>query len=207
MTLEPYIRTVNLELNGRQKTILLGELFGRNIKDGCVIALEGPLGAGKTTFVKGLAQGLGVSEVVQSPTFTMLNEYHSGRLPLYHLDLYRLSESSETQARALGDQLLLELDEFIFQKMVCVIEWSELFKLIANLSETRGETQDLSAVSYLDELDHLTIRFEYEPAGVMSNEESDAQEDLARTACLGASGPVSQLILDEVVEKFDEARK
>ena len=201
MTLEPYIRTVNLELNGRQKTILLGELFGRNIKDGCVIALEGPLGAGKTTFVKGLAQGLGVSEVVQSPTFTMLNEYHSGRLPLYHLDLYRLSESSETQARALGDQLLLELDEFIFQKMVCVIEWSELFKLIANLSETRGETQDLSAVSYLDELDHLTIRF------ASDIDQGDSEEDLHRMAFLAGCGAANQGLLNEVVGKFAEARK
>lgn len=194
---------MNIRLDGRQKTILLGELFGSHIKDGCVIALEGPLGAGKTTFVKGLAQGLGVKEVVQSPTFTMLNEYHSGRLPLYHLDLYRLSESSETQARSLGDQLILELDEFIFGKMVCVVEWSELFKLIA----VQGETQDKSTVSYLDELDHLTISFQYETDERMSNDGGEAQEDLARMACMAAFGAVSQRTLDEVVEKFDEARK
>lgn len=194
---------MNLELNGRQKTILLGELFGSNIKDGCVIALEGPMGAGKTTFVKGLAQGLGVKEVVQSPTFTMLNEYHSGRLPLYHLDLYRLSESSQTQARALADQLILELDEFILEKMVCVIEWSELFKMI----ETQVEMQDKSGVCYLDELDRLIIRFGYETAEGMSKEESDALEGGARTACCAATGPVSQQILNEVVEKFDIARK
>lgn len=185
---------MTLELNGRQKTILLGELFGKCIEDSCVIALEGPLGAGKTTFVKGLAQGLGVKEVVQSPTFTMLNEYHSGRLPLYHLDLYRLSESSENEARALGVQLVLELEEFIYQRMVCVIEWSELFNLIA------------SHISYLDELDHLTIRFAYEKGEGISSDallgDADSEEELGRTAVLAGSGPVSKGVLDKVVEMF-----
>lgn len=193
---------MNLKLNGRQKTILLGELFGSYIKDSCVIALEGPLGAGKTTFVKGLAQGLGVKEVVQSPTFTMLNEYHSGRLPLYHLDLYRLSESSESQARALGDQLVLELEEFVYQRMVCVIEWSELFKLIETGS---------SHISYLDELDHLTIRFAYESdEGISSkglDDEDESEEDLSRTAFLSGCGAHSQAVLDQVAGKFADVQK
>ncbi|PZM83466.1 MAG: tRNA (adenosine(37)-N6)-threonylcarbamoyltransferase complex ATPase subunit type 1 TsaE [Candidatus Melainabacteria bacterium] len=190
---------MNLKLDGRQKTILLGELFGKSINDSCVIALEGPLGAGKTTFVKGLAQGLGVKEVVQSPTFTMLNEYHSGRLPLYHLDLYRLSESSESEAQALGDQLLLELDEFINGKMVCVIEWSELFKLI----KIDGEH-----ISYLDELDHLTIRFAYERSDDISrdvrNGEEDSEEDFGRTAFLAGSSEVSKAVLDTVVGMYSK---
>lgn len=193
---------MNLKLNGRQKTILLGELFGSSIEDSCVIALEGPLGAGKTTFVKGLASGLGVEEVVQSPTFTMLNEYHSGRLPLYHLDLYRLSESSESQARALGDQLVLELEEFVYERMVCVIEWSELFKLIQ---------KDDSHISYLDELDHLTIRFAYENSESISrdgvNGEDESAEDLCRMAFLSGCGAVSERILDRVVGKFADAQK
>lgn len=183
---------MNLKLDGRQETILLGELFGKSINDSCLIALEGPLGAGKTTFVKGLAQGLGVKEVVQSPTFTMLNEYHSGRLPLYHLDLYRLSESSESQRQALGDQLLLELDEFVGGTMVCVIEWSELFKLI------KIDGQD---ISYLDELDHLTIRF------ASDIDQGDSEEDLHRMAFLAGCGAANQGLLNEVVGKFAEARK
>jgi len=182
--------------------MLLGELFGNSINDSCVIALEGPLGAGKTTFVKGLALGLGVREVVQSPTFTMLNEYHSGRLPLYHLDLYRLSESSESERQALGDQLVLELDEFINRKMVCVVEWSELFKLI------KLDGQD---ISYLDELDHLTIRFAYEKAGMISSEvrksDEELEEDLGRTAVFAAFGVANQSVLDAVVGKFVERRK
>ncbi|MBX9952853.1 MAG: tRNA (adenosine(37)-N6)-threonylcarbamoyltransferase complex ATPase subunit type 1 TsaE [Candidatus Obscuribacterales bacterium] len=193
---------MNLKLDGRQETILLGELFGKTINDSCVIALEGPLGAGKTTFVKGLAQGLGVKEVVQSPTFTMLNEYHSGRLPLYHLDLYRLSESSESERQALGDQLVLELDEFINRKMVCVVEWSELFKLI------KIEGQD---ISYLDELDHLTIRFAYERPGEISSEacseHEKSEEDLGREAFFAGCGAVNKRVLDEVVGKFAEQRK
>ncbi len=189
---------MNLTLNGRQKTILLGELFASNIEDSCVIALEGPLGAGKTTFVKGLAQGLGVEELVQSPTFTMLNEYHSGRLPLYHLDLYRLSESSEDQAKALGDQLVLELEEFICQRMICVIEWSELFKLIE---------RDSARISYLDELDHLTIRFAYEAGDVARNSEDETEEDLNRTAFLSSCGALSKRVLDRVVGKFADVQK
>lgn len=194
---------MNLVLNGRQKTLLLGELFGRNINDSCVIALEGPLGAGKTTFVKGLASGLGVKEVVQSPTFTMLNEYHSGRLPLYHLDLYRLSESSESQAQALGNQLLLELDEFINSSMVCVIEWSELFKLIHPQEENRPKD-----ISYLDELDHLTIRFSYQSgeSGSSGSGEAVAEcgEDPSRTAVLAGCGAHSQRLLGEVVGQFSQ---
>lgn len=202
MLREQKTTTVNLKLDGRQKTILLGELFGQSINDSCVIALEGPLGAGKTTFVKGLAQGLGVKEVVQSPTFTMLNEYHSGRLPLYHLDLYRLSESSESERQALGDQLVLELDEFINQRMVCVIEWSELFDLI------KIDGQD---ISYLDELDHLTIRFAYENSAGISSEvgggPDEPEEDFGRTAVLAGSGALNQGVLEEVVGKFAKQRK
>lgn len=186
---------MNLKLDGRQKTILLGELFGdciRNINESCVIALQGTLGAGKTTFVKGLAKGLGVKEVVQSPTFTMLNEYHSGSLPLYHLDLYRLSESSQDQARSLGDQLVMELEEFINGRMVCVIEWSELFKLI-NPNEK----------SYLDHLDHSIIRFAYDTEELMPVDDCDHELEVGRTVAFASCGAASQRLLDKVVEAFN----
>lgn len=68
----------------------LGKALGQALPAGSVILLEGDLGAGKTTLVQGLAEGLGISDAVVSPTFTLINEYHEGRLPLYHLDLYRL---------------------------------------------------------------------------------------------------------------------
>ena len=97
------------------------------------------MGAGKTTLVQGLAQALGVTETVSSPTFTMLNEYHSSRLPLYHLDLYRLSEDSQ----AVSELLATELDQFIDGKMVAVFEWADLFS------------------TYFDQLDHLVVNLTY----------------------------------------------
>jgi tRNA threonylcarbamoyladenosine biosynthesis protein TsaE len=69
----------------------LGQALGRSLPTGSILLLEGTLGSGKTSLVQGLAQGLGITEPVVSPTFTLVNEYHDGRLPLYHFDLYRLN--------------------------------------------------------------------------------------------------------------------
>lgn len=114
------------------------------------------MGAGKTTLVQGLAQALGVTETVSSPTFTMMNEYHSGRMPLYHLDLYRLSEDSQS----VSDLLATELDQFIDQRMIAVIEWADLFKL--GSSETATPEQSTAPQgSYFDQLDHLVVNLEY----------------------------------------------
>ena len=75
----------------------LGVTLGRSLSAGSVILLEGDLGAGKTTLVQGIGEGLGITDPIVSPTFTLINEYTEGRIPLYHLDLYRL-ESSEVEA-------------------------------------------------------------------------------------------------------------
>jgi tRNA threonylcarbamoyladenosine biosynthesis protein TsaE len=100
------------------ETIGLGEQWGREAQAGWVIALTGDLGAGKTHLVKGIARGLGVSDRVQSPTFALVNEYAGGRLPLFHLDLYRL-DTREQIARA-------GLEEFLYPKAgVAVVEWGE----------------------------------------------------------------------------------
>ena len=101
-----------------EATAKLGEQWGREAKAGWVIGLSGDLGAGKTQLVKGLARGLGVNARVHSPTFTLVNEYAGGRLPLFHLDLYRLE--SREQITAAG------LEEFLFQPQgIAVIEWFE----------------------------------------------------------------------------------
>ncbi|MDT2012674.1 tRNA (adenosine(37)-N6)-threonylcarbamoyltransferase complex ATPase subunit type 1 TsaE [Carnobacterium divergens] len=85
------------------------------LKEGSVLLLEGNLGAGKTTFTKGIAEGLGIKEVIKSPTYTLIREYQSGRLPLYHMDVYRLEEVG-------GDELGLE--EYFQGEGVSIVEWA-----------------------------------------------------------------------------------
>src|SRR4051812_22647050 len=98
------------------ETEKLGERWAVEVAPGWVIGLQGDLGAGKTHLVKGLARGLGVETRVQSPTFALVNEYRGVRLPLFHLDLYRLQ--GEGQIRGAG------LDQYFFQRSgVTVVEW------------------------------------------------------------------------------------
>jgi tRNA threonylcarbamoyladenosine biosynthesis protein TsaE len=101
-----------------EETLALGEKWGREAPSGWVIGLTGDLGAGKTQLVKGLARGLGIASKVFSPTFSLVNEYSGGRLPLFHLDLYRLD--TPQQAFAAG------LDDYFFNPPgVTVVEWIE----------------------------------------------------------------------------------
>ena len=79
-----------LTLPNFEATKTLGQKLGQNLPQGSVLLLQGDLGAGKTTLVQGIGKGLGITDPIVSPTFTLINEYHEGRLPLYHLDLYRL---------------------------------------------------------------------------------------------------------------------
>jgi tRNA threonylcarbamoyladenosine biosynthesis protein TsaE len=99
------------------ETEALGEAWGRAANKGLVIALSGDLGAGKTQLVKGLARGMGVTARVHSPTFTLVNVYSGGRLPLFHLDLYRL----ETPEQILS----AGIEEYLRPDGVAVIEWAE----------------------------------------------------------------------------------
>ncbi len=99
------------------ETESLGEVWGREAKNGLVIALSGDLGAGKTQLVKGIARGLGFLGRVHSPTFTIVNVYSGGRLTLFHLDLYRL----ETPEQILS----AGLEEYLQPDGVAVIEWAE----------------------------------------------------------------------------------
>ncbi|EAZ88341.1 tRNA (adenosine(37)-N6)-threonylcarbamoyltransferase complex ATPase subunit type 1 TsaE [Crocosphaera chwakensis] len=79
-----------LRLRNFEASKALGQKLGQNLPKGSVLLLQGDLGAGKTTLVQGIGEGLGITDPIVSPTFTLINEYHEGRLPLYHLDLYRL---------------------------------------------------------------------------------------------------------------------
>jgi tRNA threonylcarbamoyladenosine biosynthesis protein TsaE len=101
------------------ETKAIGARLAEKIQAGDVLALVGDLGAGKTQFVKGLAEGLGSTEVVTSPTFTLVHEYQGNRLRIYHLDFYRIE--SLAALRAIG------FDEIIFGDGVSVIEWADRF--------------------------------------------------------------------------------
>lgn len=105
-----------LETGSAEDTARLAEAFGRHAEAGHVFGLVGPLGAGKTCFAQGLGRGLGVSEPVTSPTFTLIHRYE-GRLPLLHLDAYRLDDPREL--------VLLGLDDLLAQDVVTVVEWAE----------------------------------------------------------------------------------
>jgi tRNA threonylcarbamoyladenosine biosynthesis protein TsaE len=98
------------------ETIELGRALSSVLRPGDVVAFYGDLGAGKTTMIKGVAAGLGVSDVVKSPSFVIVTEY-AGRLPVYHVDLYRLSENSDFES--------IGLDSYLEGDGVCLIEWAE----------------------------------------------------------------------------------
>ena len=103
--------------NSPAETEALGEALAARLTAGTVVAFTGDLGAGKTAFTRGLARGLGVPDRVTSPTFTIVNEYLGGRLPLFHFDMYRLPDSD-----ALFD---IGWEDYLDRGGVCAVEWSE----------------------------------------------------------------------------------
>ena len=100
-----------------EETEAVGAALGKALKPGTVLAYTGDLGAGKTAFTRGLAQGLGATDRVTSPTYTIVNEYLSGRMPLFHFDMYRLSSSDD-----LWD---IGWEDYLERGGVCAVEWSE----------------------------------------------------------------------------------
>lgn len=106
------------ETHSERETELLGEKLAKTLRPGQVLALEGDLGAGKTAFVRGLAAGLGYPGRVSSPTFTIVNEYEGGRLPLFHFDLYRLHSFGELED--------LGWEDYLDRGGVCAVEWSSV---------------------------------------------------------------------------------
>lgn len=99
-----------------EETISLGKKIGSKLKKGDIIAMQGTLAAGKTTITKGIAQSLGISEDITSPTFCLISEYY-GKMPLYHMDVYRLDGTE--------DFINLGVDDMLYGDGVCIIEWSE----------------------------------------------------------------------------------
>ena len=105
---------IKFKSNSKEETIRLGELISNFVFRGSVLTLTGDLGAGKTTFTGGVAKGLEIEEKVSSPTFNIMKCYFKAKIPLYHIDAYRLEE---------GTNKVLGLEEFIEGDGVCLIEW------------------------------------------------------------------------------------
>ncbi|MCA1322144.1 tRNA (adenosine(37)-N6)-threonylcarbamoyltransferase complex ATPase subunit type 1 TsaE [Bacillus tianshenii] len=108
---------VELKTHSSEETMTISQGLGKLLNGGEVLLLEGDLGAGKTTFTKGLAKGLDIKRNVNSPTFTIIKEYE-GRLPLYHMDVYRLADSEED----------LGFDDYFMGSGVTVVEWAHLIE-------------------------------------------------------------------------------
>ena len=103
--------------NSPEETEALGEKLAKILTPGTILAYRGDLGAGKTAFTRGLARGLGCREQVTSPTYTIVNEYLGGRLPLFHFDMYRL--------RCADDLFDIGWDDYLERGGICAVEWSE----------------------------------------------------------------------------------
>mgnify|MGYP002764049119 FL=1 len=113
---------VIIETENPEETFALGQKIGRAATPGQVYTLTGDLGVGKTVFTQGVASGLGITEPVNSPTFTIVQVYEEGRLPFYHFDVYRIGDIEEMEE--------IGYDDYFFGEGICLIEWAELIKEI-----------------------------------------------------------------------------
>ena len=111
-----------IETRSPEETFALGEKLGREAKPGQIYTLNGDLGTGKTVFTQGFASGLGITEPVNSPTFTILQVYEEGRMPFYHFDVYRIGDVEEMNE--------IGYEDCFYGEGVCLIEWAELIEEI-----------------------------------------------------------------------------
>ncbi len=124
---------LTITTQNHEQTRAIGERLGRMLHKGSIIALIGGLGAGKTVVSQGIASGLGIDEDITSPTFLIVKEYTSGRLPLYHFDLYRFDTPNQLD--------FFSIDEYLFGNGVCVIEWAEKIEHMLPSEHLRIEIQ------------------------------------------------------------------
>ncbi|MDD6208204.1 MAG: tRNA (adenosine(37)-N6)-threonylcarbamoyltransferase complex ATPase subunit type 1 TsaE [Clostridiales bacterium] len=111
-----------VETNSSTETYQIGKQLGQEAYPGMILCLDGDLGVGKTVFTKGFAEGLGIKEPVNSPTFTIIQEYEEGRLPLYHFDVYRIADVEEMEE--------IGYEDYFYGEGVCLIEWAALVEEI-----------------------------------------------------------------------------
>ena len=112
--------TEHFESFSPEDTFMLGKKIGLSAKPQTIICLNGDLGTGKTVFTQGLAEGLGIVEPVNSPTFTIMQVYDEGRMPLYHFDVYRIGDPMEMEE--------IGYEDCFYGNGICLIEWSELIE-------------------------------------------------------------------------------
>ena len=129
--------------NSPEETEAVGAALGKILQPGTILAYRGDLGAGKTAFTRGLARGLGYCEPVTSPTYTIVNEYLGGRLPLFHFDMYRLASSDD-----LWD---IGWEDYLERGGVCAVEWSE------NVAEALEEPLTITIEKLGEETRQITI--------------------------------------------------
>lgn len=152
---------MNKQSHNENETKALAALIAKYLKPNMTILLEGQLGAGKTTFTKGIAEALGIKRVIKSPTYTLIKEYTDGRLPLYHMDLYRMEDAEDEE---------LGLDEYFYGGGVAIVEWGsfmqddlpkEHLKITITVdAETEARMIDIKAVG--KEYENLMRRVSYE---------------------------------------------
>ncbi len=109
-----------IESYSPEETFRIGEQLAKEARPGDIYTLNGDLGVGKTIFTKGIAKGLGIEEPVTSPTFTIVQEYESGRLPLYHFDVYRIGDPEEMEE--------IGYEDYFYGQGICLIEWAGLIE-------------------------------------------------------------------------------
>lgn len=120
-----------------EDTYQIGYDLGMQAQPGDVYAMDGDLGVGKTVFTKGVAAGLGITETVNSPTFTILQIYESGRIPLYHMDVYRIEDPEEMEE--------VGLDDYLYGQGICLIEWAgQIQEILPETCHTIRIEKDLS---------------------------------------------------------------
>ena len=111
---------VIIETNSARETFEAGRKLGQAAEPGSVFCLTGDLGVGKTVFTQGFAEGLGIKEPINSPTFTIVQEYNDGRIPMYHFDVYRIGDASEMDE--------IGYEEYFFSDGVCLVEWGNIIE-------------------------------------------------------------------------------
>lgn len=152
---------ITIVTNNEQETIEFAKKLTKYLKPGMTILLEGDLGAGKTTFTKGIGEGLGVKRMIKSPTYTIVREYQDGKYPLYHVDLYRLTENEVPE---------LGLDEYFAGEGISVVEWPSIspedlpaerleIELMTDLNDPKKRRIQLNAVGkeYENLVNHLNL--------------------------------------------------